>query len=78
MDIVRRLLLRDEIDALEHELSTAKASLNPDFARIRELTTEVERLERRFLAARHADIGRQVAGQSKGAPRGVVAPTRRL
>ena len=78
MDIVSRLLLREEIDALEHELSTAKASLNPDFARIRELTTEIDRLERRFLAARRADIGRQVAGEGKGAPRGVVAPMRRL
>jgi predicted nucleic acid-binding Zn-ribbon protein len=62
MDIVARLLLREEIDALGHELSTAKRASNPDFSRIQDLKREVERLEDRYAAARRSEIERRFAG----------------
>lgn len=48
MDIVARLLLREEIDALEHELSDAGAAPKPDLMRILELKQEIARLEHRI------------------------------
>ena len=61
MDIVARLLLREEIDALDHELAAAKQMPNPDFARIQMLRHDIERLEARYAAARRAEIERKYA-----------------
>lgn len=58
MDIVARLLLREEIDALEHDLSEAKAT---DFARVQALKQEIARLEQRFAAGRRAQSERKFA-----------------
>ena len=55
MDIVLRLLLRKEIDPVEHDLSVAQAAWRPDFARIHELKVEVSALNGgfpRLVAAR--------------------------
>jgi capsule polysaccharide export protein KpsE/RkpR len=61
MDIVARLLLREEIDALEHDLSAAKSTPNPDFARVQGLKQEIARLEQRFAASRRAQSERKFA-----------------
>ncbi|MBI1291981.1 hypothetical protein GC173_12185 [bacterium] len=51
MSYVARLLLREEIDALELELSAERRNDNPDLARIQELKREVDRLENRLATA---------------------------
>lgn len=48
MEIVDRLLLREEIDALERELFRSKSAANPDAARVQMLKQEILRLERRI------------------------------
>lgn len=48
MEIVDRLLLREEIDALERELFRGKSAANPDAARVQMLKQEILRLERRI------------------------------
>lgn len=61
MDVFARLLLREEIDALDHELAEAKRLSNPDFARIHMLRQDIDRLEERYAAARRAEIERKYA-----------------
>jgi hypothetical protein len=48
MDIVVRLLLREEINPVQHDLSVAKAARCPAFARIHELRVEVGALNGGF------------------------------
>jgi hypothetical protein len=62
MDFVARLLLREEIDALDHDLAEARQAETVDVKRIGELEAEIERLEDRFAAARRAEIERRLAG----------------
>lgn len=62
MDIVARLLLREEIDTLDHELAAAKSAQSWDFGRIQKLKADIERLEDRYAAARRAEIERRFAG----------------
>lgn len=61
MGIVARLLLREEIDALDHELAAAKRN-KLALRRIQELQAEVERLEDRYAAGRRAEIENRFAG----------------
>lgn len=61
MDIVSRLLTREEIDALEHELARVKAGSSPDFARVQHLKHEIARLERRISARRRIEPERTIA-----------------
>ena len=58
MDIVARLLLREEIDSLEHELSQQRHAPQPDFARMQVLKQDIARHERRLANARGADQSR--------------------
>lgn len=62
MDVVSRLLLREEIDALDHDLAEARRAERVDVKRIRELEAEIERLEDRYAASRRAEIERRFAG----------------
>ena len=62
MDVVARLLLREEIDALDHELAAAKSAPKWDFGRIQDLQDKIERLEDRYAAARRAEIENRFAG----------------
>ncbi len=62
MDVVSRLLLREEIDALDHDLAEARRAETVDVKRIRELEAEIERLEVRHAGARRAEIERRFAG----------------
>lgn len=62
MDVVSRLLLREEIDALDHDLLEARQAETVDIKRIGELEAEIKRLEDRFAAARRAEIERRLAG----------------
>jgi hypothetical protein len=62
MNIVTRLLVREELDALELEQVIAKRSPSPDFARIQILEQEIQRLEGRLAAARRVEIARKLAG----------------
>jgi len=62
MDFVSRLLLREEIDALDHDLAEARQAETVDVKRIRELEAEIERLEERYATARRAEIERRFAG----------------
>ncbi len=59
MDVVSRLLLREEIDALDYDLAEARRAEMVD--RIRELEAQIERLEGRYAAARKAAIERRFA-----------------
>jgi DNA repair exonuclease SbcCD ATPase subunit len=56
MDFVSRLLLREEIDALDNDLAEARQAETLDVKRIRELEAEIERLEERYATARRAEI----------------------
>lgn len=62
MDIVSRLLLREEIDALDQDLAAARQADTFDLTRIRTLEAEIERLEDRYAASRRAEIERRFAG----------------
>ena len=62
MNVVSRLLLREEIDALDHDLAEARQAKTVDVKRIRELEAEIERLDNRYAASRKAEIGRRFAG----------------
>lgn len=62
MDFVSRLLLREEIDALDHDLAEARQAETFDLARIRSLEAEIDRLEDRYAASRRAEIERRFAG----------------
>ncbi len=62
MDVVSRLLLREEIDALDRDLAEARRAETVDAKRIRELEAEIERLEDRYAASRRAEIERRFAG----------------
>jgi hypothetical protein len=63
MDVVSRLLLREEIDALHHDLAEARRTDTVDVKRIRELEAEIARLEDRYAASRRADIERRSAAR---------------
>ncbi len=62
MNVVSRLLLREENDALDHDLAEARQAKTVDVKRIRELEAEIERLEDRYAASRRAEIERRFAG----------------
>jgi hypothetical protein len=62
MDVVARLLLREEIDALELDLAAEKRSPKPDFARVQGLKHEIARLEQRIVARRRAHAEATLAG----------------
>lgn len=62
MDIVSRLLLREEIDGLDRDLAEARQAETFDLARIRSLEADIERLEDRYAASRRAEIERRFAG----------------
>lgn len=62
MEVVSRLLLREEIDALDHDLAEARRAETVDVKRIRELEAEIARLEDRYAASRRAEIERRCAG----------------
>jgi hypothetical protein len=62
VDVVSRLLLREEIDALDRDLAEARRAETVDAKRIRELEAEIERLEDRYAASRRAEIERRFAG----------------
>jgi hypothetical protein len=49
---VERLLVRQDIDALEEELARAKRLREPDFLLIQRLSTEIAALERKLHGAR--------------------------
>lgn len=57
-----RLLLYEEIDALDHDLAGARRAETVDVKRIRELEAEIERLEDRYGASRRTEIERRFAG----------------
>lgn len=59
MDIVARLLMREEVDSLELELSRERAASSPDFARVQMLKQDIERLERRLAASRSTEQPRR-------------------
>jgi uncharacterized sporulation protein YeaH/YhbH (DUF444 family) len=61
MDVVSRLLTREEIDALELELARIKAGPSPDFARVQHLRHEIARLERRISARRRVQPEQTIA-----------------
>lgn len=54
MAFIERLLLREDIDALEHDLSKARAQ-HADKDKIQMLEHEIGRLNARFEALRHAN-----------------------
>lgn len=62
MDVVSRLLLREEIDALDHDLAAARQAETVDVKRIGEIEAQIERLEDRHAAARRAEMERRFAG----------------
>lgn len=54
MNKVERLLMRQEVDALEEDLFRAKRAASPESAHIEHLAAAIERLEARLNAARPA------------------------
>lgn len=61
MNIVELLLLREDIDALQHDLAKERRAQQPERARMQQLQDEIERLERRYAAIRDRRASQQVA-----------------
>lgn len=61
MTKVERLLVRQEIDALEDDLARAKRAPSPDFMRNQQLAAAIARLEARLGAAKSARGERRFA-----------------
>lgn len=61
MTKVERLLIRQEIDALEEDLARAKRSPAPEFTHVHYLTAAIARLETRLNAAKPARRERRFA-----------------